>query len=210
MTDKNTTAVEAVENTVNQILESNEKTISQLREEIEKEEAKIASASSAKETAKNNGDISGYRKANAEILEATDAKMIYEEMYNKLDGKPLISEAEYKKMVSDIESEIYALEEETRKELAQYSELMEEKALYLQERQAKANTVLKRLQGDVFKDADRWRDANGRIGYLPHENKEVNAWETVGWGKAGVDHYQYKLFIAEKEEKEKPVSSDGN
>ena len=191
-------AVNAVESTVKKILSDRVTETADLAEQVEKETASIAAANKAMEAATTAGDVKAYQKAKADRRDAADAKEMHESRLEALNNKPLISKADYEKAVADIYAEIAALDDQKRQRLAKLSDEMEAEALDLQEAINKANEVLHRLQHEVYRDADRSRNAKGEIMILVHEEKKVEKWNTVNWGKAGVTHYQYTEYTGRK------------
>lgn len=195
-------AVNAVEKTVKKILSDRVTETADLTEQVKKEAAAIAKFSEAMEAATTAGDVKAYQRAKADRRDAADAKEMYEARLNALNNKPLISKADYEKAVADIYAEIAALEDQKKQQLAKLSDQMETEALELQEATEKANAVLRRLQKEVYRDADRSRNAKGDIMTLSHEDKAVNKWATISWGKVGVTSHQYAEYTGRKVKQE--------
>ena len=166
-------AVTTVESNVKKILSDGVTETADLAEQVEKGSAAIAAANKAMEAATTAGDVKAYQKAKADRRDAADAKEMHEARLNALNNKPLISKADYEKAVADIYAEIAALDDQIKQRLAKLSDQMEAEALELQEAINKANEVLRRLQHEVYRDADRSRSAKGVMMYLAHEEKKV-------------------------------------
>ena len=195
----NLKAVKAAESTVKKILSDRVTEIADLTEQIEQEAAAIAKANEAMEAATTAGNVKAYQNAKADRRDAADAKEMHEARLEALNNKPLISKIDYERAVADIYTEIAALDDQKKQRIAKLSEEMEAEALELQEAINKANEVLHRLQHEVYRDADRSRSQKtGELVNISHEEKKVDKFNTVIWGKAGVTHYQYEAYTGRK------------
>lgn len=186
--------VKEIETTAKELLAKKSAELKILAEEIDKEAAAIERAKEDMEAATIAGDVKAYQQAKAARRDAEDAKEMHEARINALNNNPLMSQAEYEKAVASIYAEVAAIDDQTKQKLVKLSDQMEDAAESLKQSIDYANKVLQMLQGDIYKDADRSRDKNGRLMKLAHEDKAVSKWETVSWGKAGVTHYQYGLY----------------
>lgn len=191
-------AVSTVENMVKKILSDRASETEALVEQVEKEDQAIAAANSAMEKATTAGDVKAYQKAKAERRDASDAKEMHEARLNALNHKPLISKADYEKAVAEIYSEVAAVENQSKQRIAELSEKMEGEALFLQEAVNAANRALHGLQHDVYRDADRRRDSNGDVLFLAHDEKKIEKWDTINWGRTGVMNLQYLKYTGRK------------
>lgn len=191
-------AVTTVENLVNKILSDRMTETAALTEKVKQEVTAIAAANEAVAAAMVAGDVKAYQKAKAERRNAEDAKEMHDARLEALTSKPLISKADYEKAVADIYGEIAALDDQKKQRLAKLSEEMEAEALDLQAATTKANEVLYRLQSEIYKNADRSRTKEGRMLMMSQEDKKVDRWPTINWGKAGVTHYQYAGYTGRK------------
>lgn len=190
--------VTTVENMVNKILSDRAAETEELVEQVKRDAVAIADANKAMDAATIVGDVKAYQKAKAERRDASDAKEMHDARLDALNKKPLISKADYEKAVGDIYSEIAALEDKTKQNIAKLSESMESLTLDLQEAINQANKVLHTLQHDVYRDADRKVNSRGERMFLPHEDKKIEKWDTINWGKAGVMHLQYLKYTGRK------------
>lgn len=169
--------------------------------EAKVEEAKAAAAAAEKrmEEATTAGDTKAYQKAKGERRDARDAIEMHEKRLEALNEKPLISKADYEKTVADIYAEIAAKDDQIKAKLCKLSDEMEAAALELTDDMNEANDVLRRLQRDIYRNEDRTKGKDGKpVTYMAHEDKKVDKWATVTWGKAGVTHYQYELYTGRK------------
>lgn len=191
-------AVTTVENLVNKILSDRVTETAELTEKVKQGAAAVAAANEAMAAATVAGDVKAYQKAKADRRNAADAKEMYDARLNALNDKPLISRVDYEKAVADIYGEIAALDDQKKQRLAKLSEEMEAEALDLQEATTKANEVLNRLQNEIYKNADRSRSSTGEMMMFSFEDRKVEKWDTINWGKAGVKHYQYAKYTGRK------------
>lgn len=176
----NLKAVYNVESKINNILTNRSNEMQKLTESIEQEKAAIKKAAEEMETATAANDVKAYQKAKGILRDAEDAMEMHEKRKKTLATTPAISEAEYKKMISDICTEIEIYNNHTEETLAKLSNQMEKAGKELQEAFTKANEVLHKLQHDVY------MDANG--------DKSIEKWNTVNWSRAGVKHFQYMNY----------------
>lgn len=184
-------AISDIEAMAKDLLEKKSEELKILADEIDKEAAAIERAKEAMEAATIAGDVKAYQQAKAARRDAEDAKEMHEARINALNNDPLISQSDYEKAVANIYAEVAAFDDQTKQQLAKLSDQMEQAADRLKQATEHANTVLRMLQSDVYRDADRSRDKNGNMLKIVHESKSVSTWETVSWGKAGVTHYKY-------------------
>lgn len=193
----------AVKNTaarINQILKDRVEETADRETKVAEAKKAAAEAEKRMDEATTAGDTKAYQKAKWERRDAMDALEMHEKRLEALNNKPLISKNEYEKAVADIYAEIVAKDDQTKKTLCKLSDEMEAVALDLANAQEEANSVLHRLQHEIYRDADRSRNPKTGevITYLSHEDKKVDKWDTVSWGKAGVSHYQYELYTGRK------------
>lgn len=190
-------AVKKAAATVKTILAKREAELNTLAEQIDRETAAIVKAREDMEAATAAGDVKAYQLAKNARRDAEDAKEMYESRINTLNEKPLISQSEYEKTVANIYAEIAALDGKTKEKLASLSDQMNDEAEKLKQVQEEANKVLRQLQHDLYRDADR----TGPRGILLADKlKAVDKWDTINWGKAGVTHYQYSQYTGRRVE----------
>ncbi len=180
---------------VKTILAKREAELNTLAEQIDRETAAIVKAKEDMEAATAAGDLKAYQLAKNARRDAEDAKEMHEARINNLNDKPLISQSEYEKTVANIYAEIAALDGKTKENLASLSDQMNDEAEKLKQAQEEANKVLRQLQHDLYRDADR-KGPGGHL--LADKLKAVDKWETINWGKAGVTHYQYSQYTGRR------------
>lgn len=193
------TAVLEVEALVKKTLESAVAETEKLHKLLADEAADIKKANDEMDAATAKGDLKAYQKAKAARQNAADAKEMHETRLETLKGKALISKAEYEQAIASIYTEITALEDTVKQKLAELSNQMNQEALKLEKATKKANSVLQRLQAEVYRNQDRRRNRkDGNIMYLPMETKAIDKWSTIHWGKKGVEAPQYKEYTGNK------------
>ena len=141
-------------------------------------------------------DVKAYQTARETNQLATASLEMHERQLSAFKSDPMISEADYKKLVSDIKREFNTYLAEQKERLATLSNDMESIADDIAETQTAVNNTLHKLQHDVYKDADcKLRNKNGAVIESETEKQKVDAWEIYDWGKCGVSHYQYGVYI---------------
>ena len=193
-------AVKAAEAKAKEILAKRAEELKLLAEQIDREAAEIERAKEAMQAATTACDLKAYQQAKAARRDEEDAKEMHEARIHGLNDEPLISKGEYEKAVADIYAELAAADDKAKQQLAAYSDKMEAVAEELREDMEQANAVLHLLQTNVYKDADRTKDKSGRVLRLQHEDKTIDKWTTIQWGKAGVTHYQYGEYTGRRVE----------
>lgn len=192
-------AVSAVENLVNETLENEKKETATITAQIRQEAATIKEANATMVNAVGTGDTKAYQKAKADCKAASDAKELLEKHLAARKGKPLIAMQDYEKAVSAVFTEIAALDDQTKRRLAELSEQMESEAEALAKAICKADEVLHRLQHDVYRDADRTRNKKtGEVLNIFSEEKKIKNWDTVTWGRESVLQGQYVAYTGKK------------
>lgn len=188
-------AVTAAAETVERILSNRERETADLTEQIKEAAEAIAEFNKAMEEAIVSGDTQAYQAAKAQRRDAEDVKEMLEARLNALDHKALISRTDYEKAVTAIYEEIEALDDQKKQKLVTLSDQMAAEAMELEEATSKANEVLGRLQHEVYRDADRRRTPNGEVIMISSEEKAVDKWPTIAWGRLGVTSQQYAACV---------------
>lgn len=176
-----------------EIMNDSTKEIASREAAIEEETKKIATNNDLMLKATDSGDMKAYQTAKKAKQDAVDAKEMYESRLKALQRKPLISKEEYEGMIAEITEELDSVNDQIRAKLAKLSEEMNEAAVEMMDAQEKANSILHTLQHNIFKDADRTRNADGCIIEMQSEVKRLDYGATFTWGKTAISHYQYTL-----------------
>ncbi len=191
--------IEEVSKRVDSILNDREKDLAVLADQISEQDAAISASAAEMDKATAAGDLEAFKKAKADRSNAMDAKEMFEARKNALENKPLISAADYEKTVSEVFAAVAAAESDTKKELTALSDQMASAAAGLEEIANSANNVLTRLQHDVYHDADRTRSPKtGEILQIFHEQKRVNPYNTILWGRLGIESTQYVNYTGNR------------
>ena len=189
--------VSEVESRINRILKDRQAELDNLADLISADDTAILESEVAMDNATSAGDLSAYQKAKANRVNAMDGKEMHEKRLAALMKKPLISEAEYKKTIADICAEVAAIDDTAKQKLTALSDQMNSVALDLQAMLRNANSVLSRLQHEIYQDADRTRNPKtDEVIPIESENVCVNQafFNTVKWGRAGVSSAAYRLY----------------
>ncbi len=194
------TATLKIEEYVNTILTEREQKIADYTDLVNRADTAIEAANDAMDEAELSGDEKGYQDARRDRADAMASKELHQKRLARLLNEPLITQDNYESWVNSIYAEVADIDTQARGIIARQSVKMAHIADELKETFEKANEVLRRLQSDVYKDADRSKNTSGEIMKLPHETKNVDKWDTFNWGKAGVSHYEYSKYLKEVEQ----------
>lgn len=188
------------EKKIESILSGREKELGELDEKIQADNAALTAADAAMAEATERGDLESFFSAKKAKFDASTAKEMHEARLDKLKNKPLISSAEYEQTVAGIFEAIEDIEANTKKALCSLSDQMAAAAADLESVTREANAVLQRWQRDVYRDADRTRNKRtGEIMPLIYEQKEVNTYSTINWGRKGIEAPQYEAYKKSQE-----------
>lgn len=126
------------------------------------------------EKALSNGNVDEYQKAHKAIEKADATIFVHSNLLNKLKEEPVISRAEYESMVSDVLAAIAETVDGYKADIVALVDKMADIRDAESEVLNRGNTLLKKLQHDLYRDADRTRDQAGRMMNLQHENKRFD------------------------------------
>lgn len=180
------------ETRVNQILSDSVKDSELLKEQLKEVCSSICSAGEAMRSAAAANDAVAYRDAKAAKQTAEDIKEMKEMRLETLISKPLMESDEYLKTVKAIYDEAETARRAAKKLLSDYSEKMAAVSADIMEAQSHANAVLKKLQDDVYRSADRPRGNDGHI--IQIGAKAVDLGDVIFWGNVGVRSAHYSNF----------------
>lgn len=174
-----------------QLLQERAASLEQLNTLLAEDQQAINAAEAAIKAATMSDDLQAFRAAKNDLSAAQDALEMHTKRRTVLENGPLITDEEYNKLVSDMIAEIKTIERKTQKRLVSLADQMAEAGQALQDSQQAVNTALRRLQHDIYRDADRTR-RNGQIILIASEDKQVDTWETINWSKAPLENDVYK------------------
>lgn len=184
-----------VENRVHKILSDNEKEVLALNETIAADAEAMTSATRAMDAATAAGNEKGYKAAKDAYQKAAETYEIHSKRLNHLQNNPVVSAEDYESMTASIKAEFDVLNGQTLEKLADLTEQMEAAADELLEAQERANNVLKLLQHDLYKDADRMRSsATGKIIFTVLENKAIDCSDAILWGRSAATNAMYEQY----------------
>ena len=191
--------VETASAMINKILADRKREIEDLAELVEQDDEAIAKANEEMEAATASGNVKDYQAAKASRRDALDAKEMHESRLKTLNEKPLITKEEYEKTVAGILTEVAAQDDKTKQKLAILSDQMHAEGLALDKAIEEANETLKRLQHDVYRDADRSiSEHSGEVIYLHAEDRAYNQRDTFYWATRGVSTPQYERYTGNR------------
>ena len=192
--------IKRTEENIERILKERAAAIQSIESQIKKDEEGLEAGKYELEGATKEGNLKKYREAKATISNYEDSLEMNRARLNTLKEKPLITQTYYEQEIAEIRKEFSSISEDAKKKLASLSEEMLEIALNLQNETNEANRVLRRFQHEIYRDADRSKNSDGKIVYFSQETKEVKAWEVVSWGKAAALTDGFKQYTGKKVE----------
>lgn len=191
-------STEKVAEIIDKILEALPKELEDLQGKITEQDEIIAAAERQMTEATTAGDPAAYHKAKDLRRGAEDVKEMYCIRRDNLRDRPLMPEPDYMAAVEEVTAGVKDLEMKTRARLKGLSDEMNAAALELDYATREANKVLRKLQHDIYRDADRSRSRDGSIMMISHEAREVSTTDTVNWGRSGSGHYAYADYTGQK------------
>ena len=188
--------IKDIENKISKLLEGksdNQKEVQALEESTEKQ---IEAIKKKMEAAKESSDLKAYQAAMKELKAAESERDINQAIKDDFES-PLLSEAEYNEYCAAIFAEMDKETAAAKKQLAKLSESMRDIGADLLEKTEHCNEVLKVLQNDVYKNADRERTRYGM--YIGNQKEYKESYSAINWAKAGINHYQYGQYTNQAE-----------
>lgn len=193
---KSLKSVAAAEREINNILTERNSFLSQMDKDGAAIAAALDGANTALAAAIDSDDLSEYSAAKARISALSDEKEFHEARCRKFNEQPLISAEKYNSLVSAIKHEYSEFLASARAELAAHSEAMSAIADNAAEIAGEANSVLKKLQEDIYQNADRTghKNARGETFFMPGSSQNVSPAPVYEWGKSGVRRGEYGVY----------------
>lgn len=191
------------EDKANTILKTSAEEIAALEQKIIEANNRLKDLDGMITAATDAGNLKDYRKAKEEKQTAIDAREMYSARLKKFSEEPLMKEEDYQKACAEV-SRIIAEESKAADEkLLKLAGEMKAIADELQTKVDAANSLLKKYQHEIYRDADRSKGANGAILMLSGEektvynDKEMSIAEVIAFGRkaAGSHHYEQKTGI---------------
>lgn len=195
----NKSAVIAASEKIEKILADRETSEKNVAEALKADAAALQKAESDMRQAVTGNNLEAYQKAKRALQNAKDSQELHGAWAKSVKEQPGITEAEYKDMVSAIYAELDALANETLQKAVKIADEMAAAGDALAEAQEQANAVLRRLQHDVYKDADRTHSKKtGEPLFISSEDKAVNKWEVLNFTRAAKEHFMYEAYMKQK------------
>lgn len=188
--------VKAAEAKARKILNDRETEIKDITKQINDAEEVMTKAKKEMDLATIKSDLVAYKKSKQQYSDAQISTEMYSKRLDALKNKPLIKKEEYEKLINDIFTEMQQLSDEADTRFIKLFNSAQEISEELMSAGKKANEIIKTLQSDVYKNADRLRAANGTI--VDRQKEFDNHYNTCYFGKVGVEHYRYKELMEGK------------
>lgn len=141
---------------------------------IETAKADKEKAEKKAEQALNNGDVDGYQKAQKAIEKADAIITVHGNLLKKLKEEPILPKGEYESKVAGVLAEIEKTVSANKEKIISLIDQMADIRDADDEIINRGNDILKKLQHDLYRDADRSRDKFGRLINLRHEEKRFD------------------------------------
>lgn len=176
-------SVDTVNKQIKLIQDARASEVREIVELISKAAADIEAAAQDMERAMHATDVNAYKEARSEKDEAGIRKEMYEARLAELKNRELITESEYKAMVSSIKKEVAEIEAEDSAKLVEFANWC---AIRKMERTAinnEADACLSVLQHDIYRDADRVYADPDKTRFDPRTAQRVDMSENSAWMK---------------------------
>lgn len=183
-----TKAVTETDKKITQILTQRETETGDIKKQIEEVTENINKLNTDLEKARKSGETESYKEVLKNIRDNQDTLKMHNERLTELEEKPLITPGEYEALVSDIRVSFSMAEDEANEKLYKLSKEMEKVADEMTELLDRSNKTLRRLQHDVYRDADRKRTI---YGYICDSPISINKNSTIYWGKVPTQTQPY-------------------
>ena len=138
-------------------------------------------------------NVEKYQQHKAALDAAKDIKAAHEERAEIIKGKALITAEEYDEMVNAIIDEAKAQRLKAIKDIVNYINKAAEVGADLCEAYTDADEVLGVLQNDIYRNADRPHDSNGKpISWVETKAVPRECWGIVEWIQGIIDNPVYR------------------
>lgn len=188
--------VKAAEAKAKKILNDRETEINDITKQISDAEVAMVTAKKEMELATNKSDLIAYKKSKQQYSDAQISTEMYSKRLDALENKPLISKDDYDKLIDSIFDEMDEALDETEAQFIKLFSSAHEISKELMSAGEKANEIIKMIQSNVYKDADRLRAANGTI--VDRQKEFSKHYDTCRWGDTGYKYYKYAEVSEDK------------
>lgn len=175
------------------ILAGRENVEQHIKEVMAADEAARQQAEDDVRKAVASSDLDAYQQAKKALQTAKDSKEMHTAWAETIQSTPAITSEEYDSLVSAIYAELDALEDATMQTVVKLADEMAAAGEQLKAAQNEANTVLEKLQHDVYKDADRRHGKDGRV-ISATDAKIITKWDTINYAVSPTQHYRYNEY----------------
>ena len=140
------------------------------------------------------GDNEAFSKARDRQVNAGAVVKMYRERAEKRESGPLITEAEYKELVTAIEEKQAELTAKAKKEAVVYCQKLQALAEENARDIGHANSLLHVLQCDIYKWADCSKRKDGNPILTSASEKQIKDYTVPAWVSFSMDSAQYKAM----------------
>ena len=166
----------------------------ELVKRLEAAEAAEKAAADKMDAALLAGDIDAYKAADIEKSDADFEKRACNARLEAMQDRPLITEAEYEALTKSVKDEVGAMADTAKKKILDHAKAMQTEAAQLRDVLNAANSALRRLQYDLYRNLDmRVEVAPGKSYYSQFKKNEVPAdcWEPVNYTQYCTEDNRY-------------------
>ncbi len=186
------------EDRANTILKTSAEEIAALEQKIIEANNRLKDLEDTITAATDAGNLKDYRKAKEDQRAQIDAREMYSARLKKLSEEPLMKAEDYQKACAEISSIIAEESKAADGKLLKLAGEMKEIADELKTKVDAANSLLKKYQHEIYRDADRSKGENGAIMMLSGEektvynDKEMSIAEVIAFGRKPSESYHYE------------------
>lgn len=201
--------IEKAEKRAAELLAGKDAELAGVKSAINRLESEKVTKQEAAEEAAAAGRFEECEKLKAEITKMNERRDMYERREKSLEEDPLITEDEYKELCQAIKSESAEDLEAAIKIIVECSEQMQKTALELEEVQARANGILKKLCNKVLRDYKPYYDyIHKKYTKMFTKYESVDYGNVISWGRRGVKSQAYEDYTGKKAEPPKYESKN--
>lgn len=145
--------------------------------------------------ARKDGNVEAYTKANEELKLASDSRRMFYDIADSIDTEPLITKDEYEAMLSQINLELDSVNTKAKERAATLFKQIEQISQETNEYINYGNTLMNKLQHEVYKDRAELPLSNGKMVHvdsLEKRYKNRGFSQLIDW-IINTDRYKYVM-----------------
>lgn len=182
-----------IEGFIAEKLKANTAAIEVTAASVESATAKKEKAEQKMEKALGDGNVDEYQKGQDALKKAEATITVHGSMLNKLKEAPILSQAEYEKMVSDVMAEMSRTTSADKEKIISLIDQIADIADAESEFIKRGNDILKKLQHDLNRDADCTTvDRNGYKQHDQYREKRFKDLDVVSFSNRAIGSEFYK------------------